>query len=448
MKRFANWSWFALYVVVLAATVLMSTSGKTEPIEEDSTEKMTLTFRHFWTKEHDRPMLAIFEDVVQQFQHTHPNVKVNFEGMDQTIHREQRLKSEMVTGNPPDLFVLFGGAEIEPYVRSNRLMDLTGFVESDRLRHPFNDLNLWTFDGRVYGLPIEGNAEPLFYNQDIFHSLGLKPPETLAELTKAIQVLSENGYIPMALGNGDRWPAGIYAHYVMDRFAGPALIDELAKGEREVSFFNLDYIRALKQLDQWAEMGAFPPGANSLSREKAIELFTQGRAAMYLNGNWDITLFHNQQAPAEFERKVGVLPFPALGAGGSRSMAGGYTFGIGMSAHLPEAKREAAFALMEALYSEEVQTRIVYEGRRLPAMRVPYDPDKTGPIFAQVLRLMEKGAPNFVPYDNILPPEVKRAFLKSVEELIDQTVTPEEALEQMESASDNYWQLRRSSAAQ
>lgn len=172
-KWFLNWGWIVVYAFVLAVSVLVNAADGHEPIEESQTDKITLTFRHFWIKEHDRQMLNIVEDVVDEFQRTHPNVKVNFEGMDQTVHREQKLKSEMVTGTPPDMFVLFGGAEIEPYVRSNRLMDLTGFVNENGLQGEFQDLHLWTFNDRIYGLPIEGNAEPLFYNKEIFRELHL-----------------------------------------------------------------------------------------------------------------------------------------------------------------------------------------------------------------------------------------------------------------------------------
>lgn len=432
----------ALYTLALAAAILISAIGQPEPIEEDAPEKTTLTLRHFWIREHDLPLLAIFEDAVAQFHAAHPHVKVNLEGMDQTVHREQKLRSEMVTGTPPDLFVLFGGAEIEPYVRAGRLMDLTDFVQSRGWQQQFHDLRLWTFDERIYGLPIEGNAEPLYYNKSIFDELGLSPPATLNELAQAIPVLLEEGYIPFALGNEDRWPAGIFAHYLMDRLAGPQLIEALIQGQPGQSFLNPAYERAMEMLDEWASLGAFGESPNALSGEEAIRLFTRGRAAMYLNGNWDITLFQNADAPLEFRNEVGVLPFPALEPGGGRAMAGGFTFGIGVSDNLSQAKRAAALELLSMLYTEEVQSRIVYEGLRIPSMRIPFDAARTGPIFAQVIDLMETSPYNFVPYDNILSPEVKGAFLQAVERILGRTAGPREALEQLQQANEQYWQSR------
>lgn len=98
---------------------------------------------------------------------------------------------------------------------------------------------------------------------------------------------------------------------------------------------------------------------------------------MYLNGNWDINLFSGDTAPADFQNQVGVIPFPALNQGTEPSIAGGYTIGIGLSSSLSGSKREAALELMKAFYTKEIQTQIVYEGLRIPSMRITIDPDKT-----------------------------------------------------------------------
>ncbi len=448
VRWLTKWGWILLYILIMAGAVLFITIGYKEPIEDNSPEKITLTFRHFWMKEHDRPLLAIFEEVVRDYQKEHPNVKVNFEGLDQTIHREQKLKSEMVTGTPPDMFVLFGGAEIEPYVRSNRLMDLTDFVQENGLRDQFSDLHLWTFNNHVYGLPIEGNAEPLYYNKDLFNKLSIKPPGTVEELDNAIRQLKKAGYIPFALGNEDRWPAGIFAHYLMDRYAGPELIQKLVTGKDAVTFKNKSYQQAFEHLKKWIDEGAFSSASNDTSPEEAVRMFTGGEAGMYLNGNWDINLFTGETAPADFQNQVGVIPFPSLIKGTEASIAGGYTIGIGLSSSLTEAKREAALELMKAFYTKEIQTRIVYEGLRIPSMRITFDPEKTGPVFAQVMTVMEQNHQSFVPYDNLLSPEVKKTFLSVIEDMIDGGLSADDALGQLQSSSEQYWNLIQSSTLQ
>lgn len=234
----------------------------------------------------------------------------------------------------------------------------------------------------------------------------------------------------------------------MDRYAGPELIQKLVTGEEQASFQSSGYQNAFRHLNRWIGEGAFSGDSNNTSTENAVGLFTGGKAAMYLNGNWDINLFSGDNAPAGFQNQVGVIPFPALVKGAEPSIAGGYTIGIGLSSSLTGAKRDAALELMKGFYTEETQTRIVYEGLRIPSMRIAFDPDKTGPVFAQVMDMMEKSHQSFVPYDNLLSPEVKKTFLSVIEEMIDGGLQAGEALQQLQSASKQYWNLIRSSAVQ
>ncbi|MEI0739585.1 hypothetical protein VQ056_28180 [Paenibacillus sp. JTLBN-2024] len=109
------------------------------------------------------------------------------------------------------------------------------------------------------------------------------------------------------------------------------------------------------------------------------------------------------------------------------------------------AQQKAALELMKAFYSEDVQKRIVYEGLRIPSMRIDFDAQKTGPVFTQVTGLMEQEAQTFAPYDNILSPEVKWSFLAAVEETISRRIAPDAALRRMDDSLRRYWSLRSSS---
>lgn len=443
MKSLLKYFVFCAYIVIMLFLIGNSYQSLNSEEKTAPERKVTLSFRHFWINPHDVPIERIFQDVIEQFEQEHPNVKIEFEGMDQTIHREQKLKSEMVTGTQPDIFALFGGAEIEPYVNADRLLDLTPFLKERGLESQFRDLHLWEFGDRVYGLPIEGNAEPLFYNRELFDRLDLDPPKTIAQLKSVVRILKEKGYIPLALGNNERWPAAIYAHYLMDRYAGPDQFLNITQGE--ASFENDSYWHALNDLAELGRIGAFPDHANQLGREEAIKLFTEGEAAMYLNGNWDITLFQNGSAPEDFKEKVGVTHFPALAIESLPSLAGGYTFGLGVSADLQEDEKQAALEFLAMVYTPEVQTRLVYEALRIPSMSIEINTERTGPIFAQVVELTEQAKTKFIPYDNMISPEVKQTFFRVLAKVIDQEMTPSEALKELEESSRRYWQLRERS---
>lgn len=433
-----------LLLLLLCLLQVLLTSGCNSwflPSSEAVTEeKITLTFRHFWVGKHDKPVERIISSRIKQFEETHPHIKIDFEGLDQTIHREQKLKSEMVTGRPPDIFSLFGGGEIEPYVEADRLMDLTDFLKAQDLYGRFQDLSLWTFHGKVYGVPFEGNAEPLFYNKELFAKLRISPPQTLDDLLSVIPALKNNGIIPFALGNQQEWPAAIYVHYLMDREAGTGKITSILEGKD--SFNNANYVKAMQFFDHMVKMGAFPKDANQLSSEEAVSLFTHGKAAMYLSGNWDITLF--QEGSSRFASKIGVLSFPTLREGETGALAGGYTVGIGLSSALTGKKREAALEFLAEIYKPQIRRQLTEEAYRIPVMSGEVKREEADTVFDRVIALTEASKTKFVPYDNMLPPEIKQTFLHTISGIVDQTVTPEQSLERLEQASLNYRKLLES----
>ncbi|MNF00355.1 hypothetical protein D3C80_1991740 [compost metagenome] len=81
-------------------------------------------------------------------------------------------------------------------------------------------------------------------------------------------------------------------------------------------------------------------------------------------------------------------------------------------------------------------------------MRITFDPEKTGPVFAQVMAVMEEHHQSFVPYDNLLSPEVKKTFLSVIEDMIDGGLSAGDALEQLQTSSEQYWNLIQSSTLQ
>lgn len=61
-------------------------------------------------------------------------------------------------------------------------------------------------DGNIYGLPMYGFNEFVYYRKSVFNELGLEIPTTWGEFTALSAKIKENGiYIPMALGAKDSW---------------------------------------------------------------------------------------------------------------------------------------------------------------------------------------------------------------------------------------------------
>ncbi|MCQ6559757.1 ABC transporter substrate-binding protein [Paenibacillus mendelii] len=120
--------------------------------------------------------LQIFKDVVAKAEQENPGLKFELEGIDEVVNRDQKLKAEMAAGNPPDIFEVFGGADLNLYVKASRMLDLMPIIEELGLKDKFASLVEFTVDGKVYGLPF-GYSEGIFYNKKCSRNLGLPFPK-------------------------------------------------------------------------------------------------------------------------------------------------------------------------------------------------------------------------------------------------------------------------------
>lgn len=397
-------------------------------------ENVTLHFRHTWITEHEEKVKEIFDDIIADFEAEHDNINIEVETIDQETHRQQKLKAEMVSGNPPEIFVLWGGAELEPYVKANRMLDLTSFLEEEGLKDQFTNLEMFTFDDKVYGLPLNGYAEGIYYNKEIFSEVGVEVPTTFQELLNAVQKLKEAGYVPMALANKDKWPGGMIWQFFLNRYSGYEHAKNLAIGE---GTWDTPEVRsATEAFIQLVDEGAFPEGANGLPYEQQGSMFLNEEAAMVLTGSWDAERF---ESDPDFAQKVGFFNFPSIegGNGDQTSICAGFSFGLGFSANMTDAQKEAAYAFIKAVYNEEIQQRYVYEAKRVPSMKIEFDTSKIGPVFGQVLSTLQESTSTWLAYDGVFPPSVTQAYFGAIQSIL-QGTTVDEVIEQMENAQKEF----------
>ncbi|MCS6907870.1 MAG: sugar ABC transporter substrate-binding protein [Anaerolineales bacterium] len=86
---------------------------------------------------------------------------------------------------------------IPSWVEAGALKDLTSFIEDPKVAMPGLDLAVFgktleyfTFDGKLYVFPSEGDTAWLWYRKDLFEAKGLKVPETWDEYLEAALALN------------------------------------------------------------------------------------------------------------------------------------------------------------------------------------------------------------------------------------------------------------------
>jgi multiple sugar transport system substrate-binding protein len=265
---------------------------------------------------------------VASFEVAYPNVKVN----QTTVSGD--YKAQMVTkftGHaPPDLFYI-NAEYAQDWIDQGFLMPLDDYIAKQGFdTSPFfkNYLQIFTgSDGKIYGLPKDGNTIAMAYNTDLVPT----PPTTMDELVSVAQGLKGKGTLtaPMCLSEGlDRALGFIDAQ-------GGSLVSSDGKTE------TLDQ-PASKTAVQWYMdlfkngLGA-PPPANSWCGEQ----LGKGNVAFAFEGGW--LLPYMQQTFPDIKWQYAEMPTGSSGQKTTLSYTAAY--GIGVDSQ----NKDAAWVLMQYL---------------------------------------------------------------------------------------------------
>lgn len=169
-----------LTVLILALAMTGCKPAVKEP--RKVTLKVFMTFPRFQTQ---------FEEYFEQFKAKEleeKNIDVTIElEMPNSDQAMQILKARLSSNDAPDLFTLHAIADIPSFYEAGYLSDLSDQPFVDDLLDNVKDIV--TYDGKVVALPMESLAWGYLYNKDIFTSLGLTAPNTIAEMQHVVDVL-------------------------------------------------------------------------------------------------------------------------------------------------------------------------------------------------------------------------------------------------------------------
>jgi raffinose/stachyose/melibiose transport system substrate-binding protein len=244
--------------------------------------------------------------VLSRFNEEHPHIAVR---LDPTTSGEYDavLQAQLEAGTAPDLFYLRSFSASQMLYEQGYLEPLTDLPD---LRENFDPTMLepWaTEDGVPYGVPFTATSHGIYYNKDLFEELNLDIPETWEELLVTAQAIKDAGFIPFANATKDSWPIAeiVFMNLSPNFIGGRKGRMEYLTGkrcfndERVVSTF-----QAVRDLAPF-----FPKDHELLGYLDSLQLFLQGKAAMWMSGSWDIPYF--EAGDPDFEWSVFAVPPPA-----------------------------------------------------------------------------------------------------------------------------------------
>ncbi|QHT62342.1 extracellular solute-binding protein [Paenibacillus lycopersici] len=314
-----------------------------------------------------------------------PNVELELDV--QAQDDGQKLKTYAATGNLPDIYQA-GLDIINTFKKSNNILELDKYADDFKSHMQPSAMNtLVTDDGHIYAFPYAGNeVAMLFYNKALFESNNVKVPTTYDELMTAVQAFNAKGITPLALFAKEKWPT--VALY--DMFASrmePAGITKLDKGEAKVS--DPAFKQAAEEIVTLVKAGLLPKGATNLNYDQAAALFHEGKAAMFLNGQWEI-----EASTKALGDKLGFMYVPAADAAAYDSAKLTFSGGGGPGGYAvnPSTKNPELAAKVAAFISEKY-AEFKYTQRGTPMVATKVD----APIvntFPPVMEQLSQDIPN------------------------------------------------------
>lgn len=327
-----------------SAAALLALSACATGADAETSGDVTISYG-IW----DPNQQPAMEAIADAFTAEHPNVTVEIQ---LTPYKEYftKLQTSVSGGAAPDVFWM-NGPNFQLYASNGVLapLDDQGIEASD---YPQGLIDLYSFDGALYGAPKDFDTVALWYNAELFDAAGVEYPSadwTWDDLKAAAAKLTDPA-------------AGVYG-ITASQYGQENYYNSIAQAGGEVisadgTESGYGSPEALEGITLWTDLIAdgSSPSAQQMTDTNPEDFFLSGKSAMFQNGSWAAVAYADN---ADIAKKVNVAPLPA-GAEGNQSVIHGIgNVANAKSEHLDVATEFAAFASGEEAATIQAETGTV-----------------------------------------------------------------------------------------
>jgi len=202
------------------------------------------------------------------------------------VNAKAVLTSRLEANDPPDSFQAHAGMELDGYVKTGKLEDLTSLYQSEGWDKvfPADLIKTLTVDGKIYSVPVNiHRANVLWWNPATATKAGITAaPQTLDEFFADLEKFKKAGVTGLALAGKGDWAIAHLMDYMLLASMGPDKYEGLFKGT--TSWTGPEVAAALKNFQKALSYGN--KGAGNLDWPDAGKLVTSGKAGFFIMGDW------------------------------------------------------------------------------------------------------------------------------------------------------------------
>ena len=281
--------------------------------------------------------------------------------------QQQRQKAviELSSGKPSfDVVHVSYHVQKRQFDKAGWLADLTPFMKDAKLAEPtlvesdFSQAGLTyakTDKGELRSLPWSVDYFILYYNKELFAKKNIAIPETLDDMAKAAEALTDAkdgtfGFVGRGLRNANM---ALWGNFFLN-YGG-----EFFDGKGNFASDGPEAVEATKLYQRLLTKSA-PPGVAGFNWMESMAAFVQGKAAMWLDGvGWAPPVEDPKQS-----RVVGKVGYVVVPKGPKGQYSATYGDGIGVAQ--ASGKKEAAFLYCQWAVSKLMGARLLQAGGGVP----------------------------------------------------------------------------------
>lgn len=344
---------------LILTTAMAAASMMALPAAAEQEGDKEITIMHFNLEERrDEDVDSdTFYTRLEEYQKNHPDVTINQSVMEISDY-QTKIQAQAAVEDLPDVFYV-KGSWFDNFVNSELLTPLDDALNNYEKKDAYREgiFQAATVDGKIYGLPSQFSVSSLvFYNEELWKEIGYDTfPDNWEDFYDAVEKFNENGIIPVAFGDKDKWPAeSCILSALGDRYTGTEWTESIIARDGEAKFTDAEFVSALQHMQEMAEHEAFNKDFSTISTLQGIEYYSQGKAATTITGYWDISnILANATDEVKENTKIAVLPPVDGGKGEAAATSGGCGWYVGMFNHLSDEKKALVEEFLLEIYGYE-----------------------------------------------------------------------------------------------
>ena len=302
----------ALLVAAMSVSLFAGCGGnKSEGAKSDDGKVTLKVFSNLPDRKNGQGLVE--QMIIDEYMKENENVKIEVEALDEEAYKT-KFKAYSMEGMPDVVSIWGQPSFLDEVVDAGVLAELN---EADYADYKFieGSLNGFTYDDKLYGLPRNTDVACIYYNEKMFKDNGWEIPATYDELLALAEKINAAGIVPMAMDGGDGWPMAVYLSDVLFKLTGKDYSDVVSNAVSTGDFSDANLKKATELLKAAADAKLFQNGYDSQDYGTAMNLFTNGQAAMFYMGSWESSMALNEDIPEEVRTNIRVFTMPVVDGG-------------------------------------------------------------------------------------------------------------------------------------